>query len=89
MLRAIFNKASTDNDTIPEKEISFKEAMKKERLLGKKYWKVIRVHAKEIVIHYKNSCMLDRKLSSDGDTKQKDEEMSNKSSSQESLSVSE
>ena len=89
MLRAIFNKASNDDYEIPEKETNFKEAMKRERLSGKKYWKVIRVHVKEILSQYKNSSIMDRKLPTDGDTEQKEEEMSRNSSSQENLSVSE
>ena len=88
MLRAIFNKASNDDNEIPDKETNFKEAMKRERLSGKKYWKVIRVHVKEIISQYKHSSIMDRKLPKDGDTEQKDEEMPRKSSSQENLSVS-
>ena len=89
MLKAIFNKAQNDDDAIPDKETNFKEAMKKERLSGKKYWKVIRVHVKEIINQYKNSCIMDRKLATDGDTEQKDEEISKKSSTEKNLSVNE
>ena len=80
MLRAIFNKDSNDDNEIPEKETNFKEAMKRERLSGKKYWKVIRVHVKEIISRYKHPSIIDRKLSTHGDTEQKEEEMSRKSS---------
>ena len=63
--------------------------MKKERLSGKKYWKVIRVHVKEILSQYRNSCIMDRKLPLDDDTGQKGEEVSKTSSSQENFSVCE
>ena len=63
--------------------------MKKERLSGKKYWKVIRVHVKEILSQYRNSCIMDRKLPLDDDTGQKGEEVSKTSSSQENILVCE
>ena len=70
-----------DEEVTIEKEITFNEAMEMERISGKKYWKVLGLY-KAVIIQSQISSSVDKKLPSDHEDKDKEENTIVKSSIQ-------